>query len=81
MIAHRLSTVKNADEILCMQGGELVERGTHATLMAREGAYANLVRQQLCPAASDESGGGLDAAAHAGKAAPTPEAGAPEATD
>ena len=47
VIAHRLSTIKNADEIVCMKDGEVVERGTHTDLLAREGAYANLVRKQL----------------------------------
>ncbi len=41
-IAHRLSTILGADEILVMQGGEVVERGTHAELHAAEGAYRRL---------------------------------------
>jgi ABC-type bacteriocin/lantibiotic exporter with double-glycine peptidase domain len=46
VIAHRLSTVKNADLILVMKGGRLVERGTHAELLARGGDYAELVAAQ-----------------------------------
>ena len=45
-IAHRLSTVVNADQILVMAHGEIVERGTHAELLAANGAYAELVRSQ-----------------------------------
>eukprot|EP00475_Leptophrys_vorax_P008988 TRINITY_DN1588_c0_g1_i1.p1 TRINITY_DN1588_c0_g1~~TRINITY_DN1588_c0_g1_i1.p1 ORF type:complete len:1318 (-),score=422.18 TRINITY_DN1588_c0_g1_i1:240-4193(-) len=44
MIAHRLSTVRNADEIVVMSEGKVVERGTHAELMAMEGLYSTLVR-------------------------------------
>ena len=47
VIAHRLSTVKNADDIVCMKDGAVCERGTHAELMALGGTYANLVSKQL----------------------------------
>ncbi|GAA4786060.1 ABC transporter ATP-binding protein/permease [Lysobacter hankyongensis] len=46
VIAHRLSTVMNADEILVMDQGRIVERGRHAELLAREGAYAQMWRLQ-----------------------------------
>jgi ABC-type multidrug transport system fused ATPase/permease subunit len=45
-IAHRLSTVKNADNIIVMRQGKLVEQGTHQGLLEAEGAYAELVRLQ-----------------------------------
>ncbi|KAL0940682.1 Leptomycin B resistance protein pmd1-like protein 4 [Colletotrichum truncatum] len=45
-IAHRLSTIKNADNIIVMNAGDIVEQGTHTDLIARNGAYANLVRLQ-----------------------------------
>jgi ATP-binding cassette subfamily B protein len=46
MIAHRLSTVVDADEIAVMEAGEVVERGSHAGLLARDGRYAALWRMQ-----------------------------------
>jgi len=46
VIAHRLSTVVNADEILVMDGGRIVERGQHAQLLARGGVYARLFARQ-----------------------------------
>jgi len=42
IIAHRLSTVMNADEILVLDGGRIVERGTHRALLAHEAAYAQM---------------------------------------
>ncbi|KVM80057.1 ATP-binding cassette domain-containing protein [Burkholderia stagnalis] len=46
IIAHRLSTVRNADLILVIERGKVVEAGRHAELMARQGAYARLVAHQ-----------------------------------
>lgn len=47
VIAHRLSTIENADEILVVDEGEIVERGNHASLIEKDGAYAQLHRIQF----------------------------------
>ena len=47
VIAHRLSTVRNADEILVVDDGRIVQRGTHARLLAEGGLYADLYRTQF----------------------------------
>ena len=50
LIAHRLSTVEDADEILVLQDGQVVERGSHGALLARQGLYAQLHRAAPEPA-------------------------------
>ncbi len=47
VIAHRLSTVRNADNIIVLDQGQVVEQGTHSELVARGGAYADLQRLQI----------------------------------
>lgn len=47
IVAHRLSTVKNADQIVVLGKGEILEKGTHKELVKRKGAYYNLVKDQL----------------------------------
>jgi ATP-binding cassette subfamily B protein len=56
VIAHRLSTVRHADQILVVDDGRIVERGTHAELVAADGLYAELYRTQF----DDELGEVLD---------------------
>jgi len=47
IVAHRLSTVRNADQIVVIDHGKVVETGNHETLTAKRGAYYNLVKNQL----------------------------------
>jgi ABC-type glutathione transport system ATPase component len=63
MVAHRLATVRDADRILVMSEGQIVEQGTHETLMAAGGLYATLAAQQSleAPASSPASDGRRDA--------------------
>jgi len=47
VIAHRLSTVRNADLLVVLDHGHVIETGSHAALIARNGLYARLIRRQL----------------------------------
>jgi len=47
VVAHRLSTVKKADQIIVLEKGEIIEKGTHVELINKRGAYFNLVQNQL----------------------------------
>jgi ATP-binding cassette subfamily B protein len=64
VIAHRLSTIVSADEIIVLDGGEIVERGTHHALLAQNGLYASMwnrqreaeeARERLARAADDDA--------------------------
>ena len=47
VVAHRLSTIQDADVIFVMDHGRLIEQGNHAELLARKGKYYDLVNQQM----------------------------------
>ena len=47
VIAHRLSTIRSADHILVLNGGQVVEQGTHESLMAEKGFYYDLYQAQF----------------------------------
>lgn len=47
MVAHRLSTIKNADIILVMNKGNIIEQGTHDELLKKKGFYYNLYNSQF----------------------------------
>ncbi len=53
VIAHRLSTIRDADLILVMEAGQIVEQGTHASLLAAGGAYARLYEAQFAAPAAE----------------------------
>ena len=47
VIAHRLSTIESADQVIVLSGGRVIESGTHAALLQRNGAYARLYQTQF----------------------------------
>ena len=49
IVAHRLSTIREADVILVMKDGSVIEQGTHEQLLAKQGFYANLYNSQFVP--------------------------------
>jgi ATP-binding cassette subfamily B protein len=57
VIAHRLSTVRNADLVVVVDGGRVVEHGTHQELLDAGGLYAELYRTQFAPSASSAAAG------------------------
>jgi ATP-binding cassette subfamily B protein len=60
VVAHRLSTIRDADLILVMDGGRIVEQGTHQELLALEGAYFELYRTQFTRLAVEDAGADAD---------------------
>ena len=62
-IAHRLSTIVDADPILVLERGMIVERGTHAALLAADGIYARMWRLQQDEARRAPEAGAADGAA------------------
>ena len=55
VVSHRISTVRDADLILVLDGGRVIERGTHAQLLAKKGLYAGLHHKQLLEVELEES--------------------------
>ena len=55
IVAHRLSTIREADVILVMKDGNIIEQGNHESLLAMNGFYANLYQSQFCEVCSNSS--------------------------
>ena len=54
-VAHRLSTVRNADEIIVLDAGRVIERGTHVELLSQNGVYADMWERQAADAAMEQA--------------------------
>ncbi|MES2712301.1 MAG: metal ABC transporter permease, partial [Pseudomonadota bacterium] len=67
VIAHRLSTVVEADEIIVLQDGQIAERGTHGALIAADGLYADMWRRQSEAVAMAEAAAAAQVAAGFGQ--------------
>jgi ABC-type transport system involved in Fe-S cluster assembly fused permease/ATPase subunit len=76
VIAHRLSTVVEADEIIVLQDGRIAERGSHTALMGEDGLYAQMWRRQSEAVAAAEAAAAAQAAAMAAGVAPDMPTGA-----
>ncbi|HEV2124961.1 MAG TPA: ATP-binding cassette domain-containing protein, partial [Chloroflexota bacterium] len=63
VIAHRLSTIREADQVLVLQDGQIVERGTHQTLLDRGGVYADLYHRQFRESPPDQTAPAVEGAA------------------
>ena len=55
LISHRVSTIKNADKVIVLDGGRIIEQGDHRSLMERKGAYFELYQKQLLEEAEQEN--------------------------
>ena len=55
IVAHRLSTIRDADRILVMKDGHIVEQGTHQDLLEQNGFYKHLYESQFAPVASGQT--------------------------
>ena len=73
IIAHRLSTVRAADEVIVLEAGAIAERGTHTELLARGGRYSALWQQQQQQLQQELEGGAAGEAEGGGGAAPPGE--------